>query len=65
VSARVTDMRDFIEAMRAAVPYLHPCAQEEIHWQFVGMRDAADNPAFMAKVRQLIADQLRFKAANA
>jgi hypothetical protein len=63
-------MRDFIEAWRAVVPRdLHPSVQEAIRWDFVGMRDAVDDPArvvqLMAMARQRIADELRVKAINA
>ena len=67
MSASVTDMRDFIEALRVRVPReIHPCAHEAIRWWFADMRDA--DPAHVvrlaAKVRHRIVDELRWEAVK-
>ena len=69
MSASVTSMHDFIEALRLRVPHdIHPMARQFIHEDFGKMRDAADDPArvmqFVAKVHHRIADELRWEAVK-
>jgi hypothetical protein len=67
VSASMTSMHDFIEALRVRVPRdIHPAARRFIHEDFGEMREAVDDPArvmhLIAKVRDRIASELRWEA---
>jgi hypothetical protein len=69
VSASMTSMRDFIEALRVRVPRdIHPMALQFIHEDFGEMCEAVNDPArvmqLIAKVHHRTASELRWEAAK-
>jgi hypothetical protein len=69
MSASVTSMHDFIEALRSRVPRdIHPMALAIIREDFCAMHDAAADPQrvvqLAAKVRWRIVDELRWEAVK-
>jgi hypothetical protein len=70
MSATTTDMGDFIEAMCRQIPDdIHPSAERNIAELFWEMRSAADNPAEVSRLMQLVGRyvvrELNFNAENA
>jgi hypothetical protein len=70
MSARLTDMHDFIETLCRRTPHdLHTCRNAEIHDLFDCMRVAIDDPAAVlrlaGRLRAAVAQELRFEAENA
>lgn len=55
MSASLTGMHDFIEALHRQVPRdIHPSAREAIRWYFADMRDAVDDPATVLRISRKI-----------
>jgi hypothetical protein len=57
MSASLTGMHDFVEALRRQVPRdIHPSASEAIRWYFADMRDAVEDPAEVLRLTAKVCD---------